>query len=196
MAETTQRYAPGRVAAKLLGVHSRTLYQWEERSTRSEPRQRLYDVEKFLRMRNHDDVEHKMKIVYVRVSSIGQKDDLERQKQVMVAAYPGYEIIEDIGSGVNFNRRGFKKIITLAIDGKIGEVVVAYKDRFTRFGFEFFEGLIKEYSGGKITVVNEKEDIEPEEELVRDVMQIMNVFTAKMNGLRKYRKNHDDEEES
>ena len=81
-------------------------------------------------------------------------------------------------------------VITLAIDGKINELVVAHRDRLTRFGFELIEELINKYSNGKIKVINEKEQIEPEEELVKDVMSIMNVYVAKMNGLRKYKKNH------
>ena len=124
----------------------------------------------------------------MRVSSLSQKDDLERQKEHMVRNYPNHKIIEDIGSGLNLNKRGIKKIITLAIDGKINELVVAYRDRLTRFGFELIEELIKKYSSGKIKILNEKEHIEPEEELIKDMMSIMNVYVAKMNGLRKYNK--------
>ena len=102
--------------------------------------------------------------------------------------YPDHIMIEDIGSGINLNKRGIRKIIKLAISGKIDELVVAYKDRLTRFGFELIEDLIKEYSNGKIIIINKKDDIEPEEELAYDVLQIMNVFVAKMNGLRKYKK--------
>jgi predicted site-specific integrase-resolvase len=97
-------------------------------------------------------------------------------------------IIEDIGSGLNLNKRGIKKIIHLAIEGKIKEVVVAYRDRLTRFGYELIEELVSKYSEGEIKVLNEKELIEPEEEIVKDMMSIMNVYVAKMNGLRKYRK--------
>jgi len=66
-------------------------------------------------------------------------------------------------------------------------LIVAYKDRLTRFGFELIEDLIKEYSNGEIIIENEKEEKEPKEELVDDVLQILNVYTAKMNGLRKYK---------
>ena len=98
-------------------------------------------------------------------------------------------IIEDIGSGINFNRKGLRKIIKYAIEGKINKVVVAYKDRLTRFGFELIEGLIKEYSNGEIIIENDNEiKKEPKEELVEDVLQILNVYTAKLNGLRKYEK--------
>jgi len=105
----------------------------------------------------------------------------------MVKRYPNHLLIEDIGSSLNFNRRGLRKIIRWAIAGKIEEVVVAYKDRFARFGFELIEDLIKEYSDGKIIVLHEKKEEEPEEELVKDMLQIMNIFVAKMNGLRKYK---------
>ena len=98
----------------------------------------------------------KLKIAYVRVSTNGQKDDLERQIKYMKKKYPNHKVIEDIGSGINFNRKGLRKIIKLAIEGKIKELVVAYKDRLTRFGFELIEDLIKEYSNGKIIILNKK----------------------------------------
>ena len=100
-------------------------------------------------------------------------------------------MIEDIGSGMNLNKRGIRKIIKLAIEGRINELVVAYKDRLTRIGFELIDDLIKDYSNGKIIIINKKDNLEPEEELAYDVLQMMNIFVAKMNGLRKYRKNED-----
>jgi putative resolvase len=125
----------------------------------------------------------------VRVSTNGQKNDLEHQKKYMIKKYPNYEIIEDIGSGINFNRKGLRKIIKLGIEGKINRLIVAYKDRLTRFGFDLIEDLIKEYSNGEIIIENEKDEKEPKDELVDDVLQILNVYTAKMNGLRKYKGN-------
>ena len=130
----------------------------------------------------------KLNICYVRVSSNEQKDDLERQKNLMVKLYPKHKIIKDIGSGLNLNKRWIKKIINLAIEWKINELVVAYKDRLTRFEFELIEELIEKYSKGKITILNEKEIVELEEELIKDVMSILNVYVAKMNGLKKYNK--------
>jgi predicted site-specific integrase-resolvase len=82
----------------------------------------------------------------------------------MIKKYPNYEIVEDIGSGINFNRKGLRKIIKLGIEGKINKLIVAYKDRLTRFGFELIEDLIKEYSNGEIIIENEKEDKEPKDE--------------------------------
>ena len=101
-------------------------------------------------------------------------------------------VIEDIGSGINLNRKGLRKIIKYAIEGKIEEVVVAYKDRLARFGFELIEDLIKVYSNGKIIIVNKNKDLEPEQELIKDVLQIMNIFVAKMNGLSKYKDEESD----
>ena len=109
---------------------------------------------------------------------------LEHQREYMMKKYKNYEVIEDIGSGINFNRKGLRKIIKLGIEGKINKLVVAYKDRLTRFGFELIEDLLKEYSNSEIIIENKKE---PTEELVDDVLQILNVYTAKMNGLRKYK---------
>jgi excisionase family DNA binding protein len=201
-----KNFIGGKEASKKLGVHQRTLYQWEEKghieTIRTPGGKRLYNVDKYInniQIKNDSNIseqvevlneEGKINIVYVRVSSIGQKDDLKRQKDEMVKKYPKHLLIEDIGSGINFNRKGIRKIIKLAIEGKINELVVAYKDRLTRFGYELIEDLIKEYSNGKIIILNSKEEIEPEEELAKDVLQIMNVFVAKMNGLRKYNKNH------
>jgi predicted site-specific integrase-resolvase len=204
------KFVGGKEASELIGVHQRTLYIWEEKglieTIRTTGGKRLYNVEKYLKEKicedetknkntvlcdNLDDLDkekEKLNICYVRVSSNGQKDDLERQKNQMVKLYPKHKIIEDIGSGLNLNKRGIKKIINLAIEGKVNELVVAYRDRLTRFGFELIEELIEKYSKGKIIILNEKTMIEPEEELVKDVMSILNVYVAKMNGLRKYNK--------
>ena len=204
------KFVGGKKASEIIGVHQRTLYLWEEKglieTIRTIGGKRLYNVERYLKEKisndetknnntilcnNLDELDkeiEKLNICYVRVSSNGQKDDLERQKNLMVKLYPKHKIIEDIGSGLNLNKRGIKKIINLAIEGKINELVVAYKDRLTRFGFELIEELIEKYSKGKITILNEKEIVEPEEELIKDVMSILNVYVAKMNGLRKYNK--------
>jgi len=197
----TANYIAGKEASEILGVHQRTLYNWETNglieTIRTPGNKRLYNVNKFIQNKkctdtictNLDDLDKKEKlnICYVRVSSNNQKDDLMRQKTQMQQLYPSYIIIEEIGSGLNLNKKGIKKIIKLAIAGKINELVVAYRDRLTRFGFELIEELIKDYSKGKIIILNEKDKIEPEEELVKDIMSIMNVYVAKINGLRKYR---------
>lgn len=197
----TDKYVGGKEASNILGVHQRTLYQWDKKgwieTIRTPGNKRLYNVGKYLQelqcekieekkeicMEELDKMEGKLNLSYVRVSSRSQVNDLERQKEQLINHYPDHIIIEDIGSGVNLNKRGIRKIIKLAIEGKINELVIAYKDRLTRFGYELIEDLIKEYSNGKIIVLNKTDEIEPEEELVKDVLQIMNVFVAKMNGL-------------
>lgn len=183
----------------------RTLYQWDKKgwieTIRTDGNKRLYNVEKYLNekkcdnnkdcirnLESIDKTKDKLKISYVRVSTQGQIDDLERQKKQMKELYPKHIMIEDIGSGVNLNKRGIRKIINLAIEGRIEELVIAYKVRLARFGYELIEDLITTYSKGKIIIINKKKELKPEEELAFDVLQIMNVFTAKMNGLRKYNK--------
>ena len=204
------KYIGGKQACEILGVHMQTLYNWEKSGKieiirHSEKGKRFYNVEKYLKENKQKtvyDIEKeqeeeeiiinktdKINICYVRVSTHGQKDDLERQKEFMRKKYKKYEIIEDIGSGINFNRRGLRKIIDFAISGKINKLVVAHKDRLTRFGFDLIEDLIKKYSNGIVILDDDKESKkEPKEELVDDVLQILNVYTAKMNGLRKYKK--------
>lgn len=209
--EIDEEYVTTQKAKKMLGVHEKTLQNWDRdkkiETIRTPGGRRMYNVNKYIRDNNIDykkeikkiettenekkneNVDNKKKnICYVRVSTVGQKDDLKRQKEYMKNKYPTYEMIEDIGSGINFNRRGLRKIINMAISGEIETLVVAYKDRLTRFGFELIEDLITEYSKGKIIIENNKAEKEPKEELVEDVLQILNVYTAKLNGLRKYKK--------
>ena len=192
----------GKETSELLGVHQRTLYQWDKKglieTVRTPGGKRLYNVTKFLKNRKIEteqpdiidelDKIDRLNICYIRVSSQNQKDDLESQRKLMREQYPKHYIIEDIGSGLNLNKRGIKKIIHMAISGKVNELVIAYRDRLTRFGYELIEELITKYSKGKIIIISEEDKIEPEEELVKDVMSIMNVYVAKMNGLRKYKK--------
>jgi predicted site-specific integrase-resolvase len=201
-------------ASKMLGIHPRTLYLWEKNGTietiRNKPNgKRYYNVEKYLKEKgitcqkiNKKEIkcskttdiekEKRVKICYARVSSAGQKEDLERQKEELKKKYPKHHLMEDIGSGINLTKRGIIKILELAIEGKIEEVVVVHKDRLARFGYDLIEWIIEKYSKGKITIINKKENMEPEEEMVKDVLQIMNVFVAKMNGRRKYNKKIED----
>jgi len=213
-----EEFIAGSKASKILGVHQKTLYAWEEKNIietiRTPGGKRLYNVKKYLsevqknkkketikkniedNVAGTEDIEKlleilddtKKKIVYGRVSSNGQKDDLTRQVALLQQKYPEHELITDIGSGMNLNRKGLRKIIDMAIRGEIEEVVVVHRDRLCRFGYELIEDIISKYSNGKITIIEEIEDKEPREELVEDVLQIMNIFVAKMNGLRKYNK--------
>jgi len=192
------KYESKKDALKKLGISQMTLLKLAHNNKieyiKTVGGHRKYNIKKYIKdnkIKTEKDQEKdknvpntKLNICYVRVST----NDLLRQKEYMQKKYPDYEIIEDIGSGINFNRKGLRRIIKLGIEGKINKIVVAYKDRLTRFGYELIEDLIKEYSEGEIIIENKKEEEkEPKEELVEDVLQILNVYTAKMNGMRKYK---------
>jgi len=204
-----EEYVSGSKASKILGVHQRTLYNWDEQklieTIRTPGGKRLYNVKKYLanieKNKSKEEIKEmkqnkikenidntNRKIIYARVSSSGQINDLERQVELLKQKYPNYELIKDVGSGMNMNRRGLRKIIDYAIMGEIKEVVIVYKDRLTRYGYDLIEYLINKYSNGKITIMNNDKKKEIKEELVEDVLQIMNIFVAKINGLRKYKK--------
>ena len=182
-------------ALKILGVCYQTLYKMAERKeidTIKVGSNTLYNINKYLREKN---VLHKerLKICYCRVSSNKQKEDLERQIKYMKDKFPTHIIIRDIGSGLNYKRKGLQELMEKAINGEIEELVIAYKDRLTRFGYEMIEWLITKYSNGKIIIINKDEEETPVEELTKDIVSIMNVYVAKVNGLRKY-KSHIKEE--
>jgi len=182
-------------AIKTLGICYQTLYKMAERKeidTVKVGENTLYNINKYLREKN---VLHKerIKICYCRVSSNKQKEDLERQIKFMKEKFPTHIIIQDIGSGLNYKRKGLQELMEKAINGEIEELVIAYKDRLTRFGYEMIEWLISKYSNGKIIVINKNEEETPVEELTKDIVSIMNVYVAKVNGLRKY-KTHIKEE--
>lgn len=136
--------------------------------------------------------ESKLKIIYCRVSSKKQESDLERQKTFLIKKYPNYKLISDVGSGINFTRPGFKWILQQLFQKNIEEVVVAYTDRFSRFGFELFEWIFSEF-GAILRSVHRKEK---NSDLVGDIMEIFTVFTAKYHGQRKYKTKNDKSQDS
>lgn len=180
-----------REVLKTLHIHENTLYNMYKRNeieTIKVGRKILYNLDKYLRDKGITNIKSKRNICYCRVSSRKQKGDLERQIEYMEKKYPTYEIISDIGSGLNFKRKGLQKIIDYGIKGEVNELVVAYKDRLCRFGYELVETIINKYSNGEIVVINKSEEKTPTEEVVKDIVSIMNVYVAKINGLRKYKK--------
>ena len=191
------KLVPRREVLKVLNVHYQTLRNMVERGdidTVSMGNKKLYNLDKYLRVNgvtNRGKI--RRKICYCRVSSNKQRPDLKRQIEYMKLKYPHYEILSDIGSGLNYNRPKLNIIIDYAINGEIDELVVAYKDRLARFGYEIIERLITKYSNGKIIIINKTEEETPEEEITKDIITIMNVYTAKINGLRKYKKKIKDE---
>ena len=103
------------------------------------------------------------------------------------------EVFEDIGSGLNYNRKKWNKLIEDCMLGLIKTVIVAHKDRFIRFGFDWFERFLKS-NGVEIIVVN-NEKTSPEQELVNDLISIIHVFSCRIYGLRKYKKQIEGDEE-
>jgi predicted site-specific integrase-resolvase len=184
------------IAVKELKVGIHTLRKWADEGKieyiRTPGRQRLYNINKFLNKLGIKVSENKKiknvrrKICYCRVSSYGQKYDLERQITLMKELYPDYEFITDIGSGLNYKRKGLLQIIDYAIKNELDELVVAYKDRLSRFSYDLIEHIITKYSNGKIIIVNNN-IISSENEIVTDLVTIMNVFSAKLNDSRKYK---------
>lgn len=128
----------------------------------------------------------KTSILYARVSSSKQEDDLQRQILFLQKKFPNYEIITDIASGINFKRKGLKTLLDKVLSGRVNEVVVAHKDRLTRFGFELFQYLCQKYNT-KLTILNNDQDKSPSEELADDLLSIVTVFTARYHGARKYK---------
>lgn len=183
------KFITRREVLKILKIHYHTLYSMAKRGEieiLEVGKRQLYNLDKFLRNKGVIN-KIKRKICYCRVSSNKQKEDLERQVRFMKEKYPDYEIIKDIGSGLNFNRKGLNKIIELAISGELEELLITYKDRLCRIGYDLIENIIKKYSNGKITIVNKEEEETTTEEVTKDIISIMNIYVAKINGLRKYK---------
>jgi len=189
-----EEFIPSRKAVEILKIHPNTLRKLDElgqiQTIRTPGKQRLYNVKNYIDQNvshSSDKPPSKKCICYCRVSTPGQKDDLQRQIEFMQKMYPTYEVITDIGSGINFKRKGLQTILDLAHRNKIEVLVVAYRDRLCRFGFDLFEHILQSQSNAKIVVFNEISS-SPEQELVNDLIQIITVFGARINGLRKYSK--------
>jgi len=147
-----KKFLKTKEASEILGIHPQTLHKLSDSGaieTIYAPNgYRLFNVEKFIKeYSNQKDAisEIRRRICYCRVSTNGQKDDLKRQIEHMKKYYPDYEIIKDIGSGINFKRKGFIKMMDYAIKGEIEEVVVAHKDRLCRIGFDLVRHIIETY---------------------------------------------------
>jgi putative resolvase len=131
------------------------------------------------------------KIIYCRVSSSKQKADLKRQINFLQKRFPDYEVIKDIGSGVNFKRRGFLSLLQRIFNGTVSEVVVSSNDRLARFNYEFFDWLFKQFSC-QLICLNKSKFKSAEQELSEDLLSIITIFTAKYNGTRRYKNRKED----
>lgn len=179
-------------AASMLGVSKNTLRRWDESgqlvAQRNPAGHRRYDVDE-LRPDLHRvrDLGDRKTVAYARVSSHDQKDDLQRQKEVLelycAAAGWQFEIVADLGSGMNYNKRGLKKLLNEIIDGDVSRLVITHKDRLLRFGAELVFAIC-EARDVEVIILNKGEDTTFEEDLAQDVLEIITVFSARLYGSR------------
>ena len=125
------------------------------------------------------------------MSSVGQKDDLKNQIEFLkqftnARGWIVSDILTDIGSGLNFRRKNWNVLLKQIQNFEVSKVVVAHKDRFLRFGFEWFEEFLREHNCDLVVVNNET--LSPQEELVQDLISIIHTFSCRIYGLRKYKK--------
>lgn len=178
-------YVTLREAKKQLGLHPNTLRKYADdgiiETIRTPSGQRRFNVESFINQKQNN----LQTILYCRVLSARQKDDLKNQKDYLLSKYPGEEIIVDVGSGLNFKRKGLRSILERLLQGYSIKLVVAQRDRLCRFGFELIEYLIAK-NGGEIVVLDQIE-YSPEGELVSDILSIIHVFSCRIHEMRKYK---------
>lgn len=193
-------YVPLRKAVEVLGLHPNTLRKYADqgkiKSIKNEAGQRLYDVQSYisgaarasrgLQGATAGGAHSPSLVCYCRVSSAKHRDDLERQIGFMRSFCPEAEIIKDIGSGLNFRRKGLRAILDRLLCGDKLTLVVAHRDRLCRFGFELIQYMV-EQNGGKIIVLDQTVH-SPESELTADLLSILQIFSCRMHGLRKYSK--------
>lgn len=178
-------------ACEILGIHPNTLRKRARDGkiktirTSSSNSPRRYDVESYLAELRDGEPADKVRVAYCRVSSAKQKDDLERQCDYMRSIYQDIEIVRDVGSGLNFKRKGLKAVLERAMQGERISLVVAHRDRLCRFGFDLIVQII-ERSGGEVVVLD-KSVCSPEQELTADLLAILHVFSARLHGLRSYK---------
>ena len=179
--------------ANQIGKTIQTLRNWDKKgilkpSHVTKGGTRYYSEEQlnhFLGLKSEKQINKKI-IGYCRVSSHKQKDDLERQienvKTYMYARGYQFEIITDIGSGINYNKRGLNQIIDMVTHSEVEKIVVLYKDRLIRFGYELIENLCDKF-GTVIEIIDSTEKTD-EQELVEDLVQIITVFSCRLQGKR------------
>ena len=182
-------------AATALGVSISTLRRWDADGRVSAEHtaggHRRYDLSKLRPELFRTEKEAARRtIAYARVSSHDQRDDLERQKQVLeiYCAHRGwtFDIVSDLGSGMNYQKKGLKRLLESIIDGQVGRLVVTHKDRLLRFGAELIFAIC-EAMQVEVIVLNQGEDTSFEEDLARDVLEIVTVFSARLHGSRSHK---------
>ncbi|MDR1379702.1 MAG: IS607 family transposase [Synergistaceae bacterium] len=189
-------YSSGQ-AAEFLGIKVKTLQKWDREdklkpTSRSKTNRRIYtekQLRDFLRLKSEDS---RVRVVaYCRVSSQAQKPDLRKQ-QAAIEQYCGelrlqdVEFICEVGSGLNFKRQKFLKLMKDIEKQQIRLLIIAHKDRLVRFGFEWFERFIKDHFC-ELKILDSKE-LSSEQEMIQDLMTIVHCFSSRLYGLRNYKK--------
>ncbi len=180
-------------AAERLGISPTTLRRWEqsgklipERTQGNQRRYRLSQIEPATHLLKQD----RKTLAYARVSSHDQKADLDRQKQVLelYCTQQGwtFELISDLGSGMNYDKKGLKRLLNEIIGGNVGRLVITHKDRLLRFGAELVFSIC-EAKQVEVVIVNKGEDTMFEEDLATDVLEIITVFSARLYGSRSHK---------
>lgn len=186
-----RKYYNGKEASELLRVQTQTLRKWNREgkitSVRTPSNQRLYPKEEIDRILNRNTSSNsKRKICYARVSSKKQQDDLERQISFYKSEYPNYEVLSDVGSGINWKRKGLQTLLEQCMFGRVQEVVVSHKDRLCRFGFELLE-FVFEKNRVQLTILDDRKGESPQQELAEDICSIIHVYSCREYGKRRYK---------
>ena len=177
-------------AASSLGVSPQTLRRWEREGkgvpfVRTKGNQRRYNQNDLHAFRKSE--KKTLTIAYARVSSHDQKEDLIRQEKMleMFCSSQGwtYEIISDLGSGMNYHKKGLKRLIHLILNREVNRLVLTHKDRLLCFGSELIFSLCEE-NEIEVVLINKGADVSFEEELASDVLEIITVFSARLYGAR------------
>jgi len=182
--------------AKLINRHVRTLQRWDNlglfKPAKYSPKGRkMYSHEQYLEFINNEFKPiDKETIIYCRVSSFNQKNDLASQIKFVedyctINQLHVDSVYTDIGSGLNYKRKNFIKLINNITTHKVDKIIIAHKDRLVRFGFELIEELCKQNNVELIVINDEK--LSPQEEMVTDLMSIIHVFSSRLYGLRNYK---------
>ena len=187
------KYYSAKKVTQILGVTAQTLRNWDKEG-KLKPTYvksngyRYYSEDSILSYTQERKTKKNLNVIgYARVSSKKQSDDLERQvdniKEYISSKYDSFDIITDVGSGINYNKPGLLKLIEKINKKEVDIIVVLYKDRLLRFGFELVE-YFASLNNVKIEVLD-KMDKNQDQELVEDLVQIITVFSCKIQGKRK-----------
>jgi putative resolvase len=184
-----------RDAAKCLGVSPQTLRRWERQKKiapgyRTQGGQRRYDITQLQPFNCRDKTSDRLTVAYARVSSHDQKEDLQRQVHMLeiYCSAKGwtFSVTKDLGSGMNYNKRGLKQLLEQIMNGQISRLVLTHKDRLLRFGAELVFSLCA-VKNVEVVIINQGDEPSFEEELAKDVLEIITVFSARLYGSRSHK---------